>query len=409
MLLAFVLMCIPDFSNWDAIPISASPGGRQIASRLLRPVDTSTPKPLLVVLHGMGERGIDSTSALKYLPKLMDTPKRRRDFPCYVFVPQCPPNETWSVISRTQISAAPCGEFPEPPMAAVEQGILDILATENVDASRIYLCSLSMGGFGTWDLLSRRPEWFAAAGPICGVPTRSMLLVMWDAPFGIGMERLTRLFSLLCRITFCRRFASWEAIQKNHDCQQSGTTPGENAHADGQLVDWMFTQRLVPADSAKGARAMLQSRFSARPVSVHVKADALLHPAMEALAALPEITIVDREPIAGDVILLSPRGNLNEIAKLRQVLAQKQVHLVLLTEPQHQNESPNAERRSWAVRHQARTQAIPLADIRTAASSALPVWSHLGVNIVAEAALTESGSALAVRTIAETLIKVVQP
>ena len=53
-------------------------------------------------------------------------------------------------------------------MAAVEQGILDILATENVDASRIYLCGLSMGGFGTWDLLSRRPEWFAAAGPICG-------------------------------------------------------------------------------------------------------------------------------------------------------------------------------------------------------------------------------------------------
>ena len=69
-------MCIPDFSNWDAIPISASPGGRPIASRLLRPVDISTPKPLLVVLHGMGERGIDSTSALKYLPKLMDTPKR---------------------------------------------------------------------------------------------------------------------------------------------------------------------------------------------------------------------------------------------------------------------------------------------------------------------------------------------
>lgn len=140
-----------DFSDWDALPISASPGGRPIASRLLRPSDTSEPQPLLVILHGMGERGVDSTTALKFLPKLMGTPKRRNDFPCYVFVPQCPPNETWSVISRTQVAAAPFGEFPEPPMAAVEQGILDILATENVDASRIYLCGLSMGGFGTWD------------------------------------------------------------------------------------------------------------------------------------------------------------------------------------------------------------------------------------------------------------------
>ncbi|MEE2660250.1 MAG: hypothetical protein VYC41_01545 [Planctomycetota bacterium] len=409
MLLAFVLMCIPDFSNWDAIPISASPGGRPIASRLLRPVDTSTPKPLLVVLHGMGERGIDSTSALKYLPKLMDTPKRRRDFPCYVFVPQCPPNETWSVISRTQISAAPFGDFPEPPMAAVEQGILDILATENVDASRIYLCGLSMGGFGTWDLLSRRPEWFAAAGPICGGANQIHAPRYVGRPIWNWHGAADEIVSVALSDHILQAIRQLGGDPKESRLPAVRHNSWRNAHADGQLVDWMFTQRLVPADSAKGARAMLQSRFSARPVSVHVKADALLQPAMEALAALPEITIVDREPIAGDVILLSPRGNLNEIAKLRQVLAQKQVHLVLLTEPQHQNESPNAERRSWAVRHQARTQAIPLADIRTAASSALPVWSHLGVNIVAEAALTESGSALAVRTIAETLIKVVQP
>ena len=144
-------------------------------------------------------------------------------------------------------------------------------------------------------------------------------------------------------------------------------------------------------------------------MSVHVKADAVLQPAIEALAALPEITVVDREPVAGDVILISPRGDLSEIAKLRQVLAKQKVHLVLLTEPDHADEPPNAERRSWAIRHHARMQVLPLADIRSACASALPVWSHLGVDIVDGGVLTESGTALVVRTIAEALIKVRQP
>ena len=409
MLLLLALMCMPDFSDWDALPISASPGGRPIASRLLRPSDTSEPQPLLVILHGMGERGVDSTTALKFLPKLMGTPKRRKDFPCYVFVPQCPPNETWSVISRTQVSAAPFGEFPEPPMAAVEQGILDILATENVDASRIYLCGLSMGGFGTWDLLSRRPEWFAAAGPICGGANKV------HAPRYVGRSiwnwhgAADEVVSVALSDHILQAIRQLGGEPKESRLPSVKHNSWRNAHADGQLVDWMFTQRLNPSDSAKGARAMLRSTFADNPLSVHVKADAVLQPAIEALAALPEITVVDREPVAGDVILISPRGDLSEIAKLRQVLAKQKVHLVLLTEPHHADEPPNAERRSWAIRHHARMQVLPLADIRSACASALPVWSHLGVDIVDGGVLTESGTALVVRTIAEALIKVRQP
>ena len=252
---------MPDFSDWDALPISASPGGRPIASRLLRPSDTSEPQPLLVILHGMGERGVDSTTALKFLPKLMGTPKRRKDFPCYVFVPQCPPNETWSVISRTQVSAAPFGEFPEPPMAAVEQGILDILATENVDASRIYLCGLSMGGFGTWDLLSRRPEWFAAAGPICGGANKV------HAPRYVGRSiwnwhgAADEVVSVALSDHILQAIRQLGGEPKESRLPSVKHNSWRNAHADGQLVDWMFTQRLNPSDSAKGARAMLRQDF----------------------------------------------------------------------------------------------------------------------------------------------------
>lgn len=405
MLISLFLMCSLDLSDWDAMAISASPGSRPIASRLLRPSDTSEPKPLLVILHGMGERGVESTGQLKYLPRLMATPQRRANFPCYVFVPQCPPNETWSVISRTQVSAAPFSTFPEPPMAAVEQGILDILANENVDASRIYLCGLSMGGFGTWDLLSRRPEWFAAAGPICGGANKV------HAPRYVGRSIWNWHGAADEVVSVALSDHILDAIRKLGGEPKESRLAGvkhnswRNAHADGQLIDWMFTHRLLPSDTAKGARTMLRSRFKGDPLMVHARVDPLLTPAIEVLASYPEIQLVEREPAPGDVVLLTPRGNLNDIEKLRSALQAKGVKLILVTEPQHAKEPPNNERRTWAVRHHARMQLLPLADIRAAAASAAPVWSRLNADIVVESKLSESGSALAVRTIVEALLE----
>ena len=44
----------------------------------------------------------------------------------------------------------------------------ELVADPSIDASRIYLTDLSMGGFGSWDLVSRHPEWFAAVVSVCG-------------------------------------------------------------------------------------------------------------------------------------------------------------------------------------------------------------------------------------------------
>ena len=150
LLLSVFLFAAPE---WEAFSSSATPGGRSIGCQLLRPDDTSEPKPLLVILHGSGERGYDNRLQLKFLPQLMASPKRRADFPCYVLVPQCPPNEMWSVLSRTRGIAAPFGDAAEDSMRSVESAFFHLLETENIDVSRMYVCGLSMGGFGTWDLI----------------------------------------------------------------------------------------------------------------------------------------------------------------------------------------------------------------------------------------------------------------
>ncbi len=105
--------------------------------------------PLILFLHGAGERGDDlSLVKLHGIPKvamLLD------EFPFIAVSPQCPAHHWWSDYRLVLI------------------GLLDAIA-ENylVDTDRVYLTGLSMGGFGTWHLAVEHPDRFAAIAPICG-------------------------------------------------------------------------------------------------------------------------------------------------------------------------------------------------------------------------------------------------
>jgi predicted peptidase len=121
--------------------------------RILAPPQTDSRQafPLLVFLHGAGERGSDNESQLHGLPAQMCLPEWRRRFPCYLLAPQCPAGRNWS-------------EF----MSDLEFLSNHACANYHVDARRVYLTGLSMGGHGSWELAARCPEFFAAVVPICG-------------------------------------------------------------------------------------------------------------------------------------------------------------------------------------------------------------------------------------------------
>lgn len=112
--------------------------------------------PLILFLHGAGERGSDLKLVTKHgPPKLV---KDRPDFPFIVVSPQCPTGTTWQ---------------PDTVMALLD----DVQAHYRVDAKRVYLTGLSMGGYGTWSTGVRNPERFAAIAPICGGGTRIDVLL----------------------------------------------------------------------------------------------------------------------------------------------------------------------------------------------------------------------------------------
>jgi predicted peptidase len=103
--------------------------------------------PLILFLHGSGERGTDAWLVAKHGPPKIDT--TATNFPFIVVSPQCPDGKIWS---------------NDLLLALLD----DIEARYPVDTHRVYLTGLSMGGFGTWNLGLTHPERFAAMAPICG-------------------------------------------------------------------------------------------------------------------------------------------------------------------------------------------------------------------------------------------------
>ncbi|MGD9163100.1 MAG: prolyl oligopeptidase family serine peptidase [Desulfobacteraceae bacterium] len=105
--------------------------------------------PLILFLHGAGERGNDLTKVKVHgPPKIVE---KQKDFPFIVVSPQCPEGQWWTDNLDTIIN------------------LLDEIITQyNVDEDRVYLTGLSMGGFGSWALAAKYPDRFAAIAPVCG-------------------------------------------------------------------------------------------------------------------------------------------------------------------------------------------------------------------------------------------------
>ena len=123
--------------------------------------------PLILFLHGAGERGADNIRQLVHgIPSLLSYTLRKH-IPAIIIVPQCPADMQWVNVPWGGDSHT-MPPTPSLPMQAVMALLAQSLSSLPVDLSRVYITGISMGGFGTWDLLQRKPEIFAAAIPICG-------------------------------------------------------------------------------------------------------------------------------------------------------------------------------------------------------------------------------------------------
>jgi predicted peptidase len=116
--------------------------------------------PLMLFLHGAGERGDDLDRVAIHGP--MSLVKHGTNFPFIIVAPQCPAGQLWE---------------NEPLLQLLDK----ITVSHNVDTNRVYLTGLSMGGYGSWKLGLANPDRFAALAPICGGANMiDVILSSWD-------------------------------------------------------------------------------------------------------------------------------------------------------------------------------------------------------------------------------------
>ncbi|MFM8891378.1 MAG: dienelactone hydrolase family protein [Planctomycetia bacterium] len=217
--------------------------------RLLRPeaagdaARSAARHPLVLFLHGAGERGGDNVKQLKYLPTWLAEPELRRRHPCFVLAPQCRMDERWVDVSWADGASTPQASAPTPDLAAAIAALADVMAREAVDPARVYLTGLSMGGFGTWDLAARMPERFAAIMPVCGggddrLAGRIVSLPIWcfhgDADQAVPVRRSRDMIAAVIAAGGRPIYSDLAGV--GHD----SWTP---AYRDRFVLDWLFGQR----------------------------------------------------------------------------------------------------------------------------------------------------------------------
>jgi predicted peptidase len=133
--------------------------------------DRQVKYPLILTLHGVGESGTDNNVQItkNRLAEIWAQDSIQAKQHCFIVSPQCPATSKWVDVASWTNVLYKTDNIPQSAPLAIALDLLDSLIREfPLDTNRLYVTGLSMGGFGTWDLITRHPSKFAAAIPMSG-------------------------------------------------------------------------------------------------------------------------------------------------------------------------------------------------------------------------------------------------
>lgn len=225
-------------------------GSDTLRYRIAYPVNYRDDKayPLIVFLHGSGERGNDNELQLKHGGKLFVREDIRNNYPAIVIFPQCPNDSAWSRYRKGAKSndwIFDASLSASRPALLVKELMDELLQQKKVDAKRMYIGGLSLGGLGTYDMLMRYPGYFAAAFPICGA-TDVPAFVANAGPVPMWMFHGAE--DVVVQPTFNRELYKL-LMEKGARHVKYSEYPGvnhnswDNAFAEPALLPWMMAQK----------------------------------------------------------------------------------------------------------------------------------------------------------------------
>lgn len=218
--------------------------------RMLTPeVKEGEKYPLVVFLHGYGERGTDNEKQLTYGASMFSNPANTNKYPAFVIFPQCK-EKSWTN-QTDERSFMPGSSVP--PITATEETLVelvkDIIGSHPIDPSRVYVVGISMGGIAAYDMVCRFPEIFAAAVPICGAVNPDRLSDAKDVNFMIFHGEEDDEVPNVCSREAYKALNSMGANVEYIEFSGIGHECWSSAFNYPAFLPWLFSQSKVMVDT----------------------------------------------------------------------------------------------------------------------------------------------------------------
>ena len=245
-----------------------SPNGFKL---LYRRLDVQKPEagkkyPLVLFLHGAGGRGSDNKRQLTdagFCPKLLNKVGFLKRYPCFMIAPQVPRSKRWVEVHWGQ------DEHTMPEKPGEQMGMALELVDKSVkeypiDTNRIYVTGLSMGGFGTWDAIQRRPGFFAAAVPICGGGDTAQAAKLTKLPLWVWHGDRDRVVKTKRSRDMVAAVRKAGGQPKYTEQPKTGHGVWPAAYGNREVWDWMFAQAKGKSAAGGGGKVVFADSFDGK-------------------------------------------------------------------------------------------------------------------------------------------------
>lgn len=201
--------------------------------------DKTKSYPLVLWLHGGGTRGNDLKLLLAHGDEhgigFLAKEDNQAKYPSFILAPQCPPNKFWGDSGSREAIAE---------MKMVIEILDKVRAGYAVDSRRLYVMGISLGGYGTWDIVTRRPTTFAAAVPICGGGNTAKASLIAKTPIWafhgnedemVHVSESRRMIAALKKAGGQPRYTEYKGV---------GHHSWERAFKEPDFLSWIFAQSI---------------------------------------------------------------------------------------------------------------------------------------------------------------------
>ena len=218
--------------------------------RILLPknFDSTKEYPLLLFLHGAGERGNDNEAQLYHLSNFFLSYEFRNSFPSIIIFPQCPKNSYWAKIKGIPNPKYPTQKesfsdnLPENSQLLIVESLLsNIENTYKIDPNKRYMAGLSMGGMGTFELVARNPNYFAAGIAICGGANPNWAKFFKKTPLWIFHGLKDNVVPPELSINIYNSIKTYNSESKLTLYENVGHNSWDPAFEEVEIMNWLFS------------------------------------------------------------------------------------------------------------------------------------------------------------------------